>query len=357
MNGPTRKIEILAPFNQAIELTRLILFRPFDITKWLVIGFAAFVSGWLNSGGGSINPWSFRRWNTSNLQAPTLQFRSFNMDHAGLVFLTVVAVFVVVALVFLIVWLWIVARGRFVFIDCLVRNRAAIAEPWREFRQEGNRFFVFLLVLMLLSLVLVALFGGLIFGLLVLWRNYRVSNVPALFVVVPIVVFAWVAFAMVVNLITYFMPPVMYTRRCSPVDAARGILQLIFDDPAPFILFILFMIALWIGWIVLGCFVTCATCCLASLPYIGTVIVLPVPVFFRSFSLFFLQQFGPTWDVWARLPVPAETSAPPIQTVMPEAEPPSAQAPNPPSTLGPESPSQPERSPYEPPESPPPPQS
>jgi hypothetical protein len=357
VNGPTRKIEILAPFNQAIELTRLILFRPFDITKWLVIGFAAFLSGWLNSGGGSINPWSFRRWNTSNLQAPTLQFRSFNMDHAGLVFLTVVAVFVVVALVVLIVWLWIVARGRFVFIDCLVRNRAAIAEPWREFRQEGNRFFVFLLVLMLLSLVLVALFGGLIFGLLVLWRNYRVSNVPALFVVVPIVVFAWVAFAMVVNLITYFMPPVMYTRRCSPVDAARGILQLIFDDPAPFILFILFMIALWIGWIVLGCFVTCATCCLASLPYIGTVIVLPVPVFFRSFSLFFLRQFGPAWDVWARLPVPAETSAPPIQTVMPEAEPASAQAPNPPSTLAPESPSEPERSPYEPPASPPPPKS
>ena len=358
MNGPTRKIEILAPFNQAIELTRLILFRPFDITKWLVIGFAAFLSGWLNSGGGGINPWSFRRWNASDLQAPTLQFRSFNIDHAGLVLLTVVAVFVVVALVFLIVWLWIVARGRFVFIDCLVRNRAAIAEPWREFREEGNRFFVFLLVLILLSLVLVALFGGLIFGLLVLWRNYRVSNVPALFVAVPIVVFAWVAFAVVVNLITYFMPPVMYTRRCSPVDAARAILQLIFDEPAPFILFILLMIGLWIGWIVLGCFVTCATCCLASLPYIGTVIVLPIPVFFRSFSLLFLRQFGPSWDVWAKIPVPGATTAPPIQPVTPEGVPPSAQETSPPpSTLPPASPSQPEHSPYEPPTAPPPPQS
>ena len=61
MNGTVRKIEILAPFNQAIELTRLVLFRPFDIGKWFVIGFAAFLSGWLNSGGGSINPWSFRR--------------------------------------------------------------------------------------------------------------------------------------------------------------------------------------------------------------------------------------------------------------------------------------------------------
>jgi len=279
------------------------------------------------------------------------------MDHAGLVFLTVVAVFVVVVLVLLILWLWIVARGRFVFIDCLVRNRAAIAEPWREFRREGNRFFIFLIVLMLASLVLAALFGGLIFGLLVLWRNYRVSSVPALFVVVPIAVFGWVAFAVVVNLITYFMPPVMYTRRCSPVDAVRAILQLIFDDPAPFILFILFMIALWIGWIMLGCLVTCATCCLASLPYVGTVIVLPVPVLFRSFSLLFLRQFGPGWDVWAKIPVPAATTVPPVQAIMPTAPPPSAQETSPPPpTLPPESPSQPERSPYEPPESPPPPQ-
>ena len=128
MNGPDRKIEILAPFNQAIELTRLILFRPFDVTKWLVIGFAAFLSGWFNSGGGSINPWSFRRWNTSNLQAPTLQFRSFNMEHAGLVFLTVVVVLAVVALVFPFVWLvlWPVRFGAHVAMTVLSWTFAVI---------------------------------------------------------------------------------------------------------------------------------------------------------------------------------------------------------------------------------------
>src|ERR1700730_13044180 len=95
MNGPARKIEILSPFNQAIELTILILFRPFDITKWLVIGFAAFLSGWFNSGGGSINPWSFRGWNTSNAQPPPFQFRSFNLDHAGLFLLALIAILVI----------------------------------------------------------------------------------------------------------------------------------------------------------------------------------------------------------------------------------------------------------------------
>src|SRR5207237_8221003 len=113
----------------------------------------------------------------------------------------------------------------------------------------------------------------------------------------------WVGFAVVVYVLIYFVPSVMYTPRCSPGDVARAILLLILHEPAPFIFFILFMIALWIGWIMVGCLVTCLTCCLAALPYIGTVIVLPVPVFFRSFSLLFLRQFGADWDVWSKIPV------------------------------------------------------
>src|SRR5437773_12456349 len=106
MNGPVRKIEILSPFNQAIELTRLILFRPFDITKWLIIGFAAFLSGWLNSGGGSINPWSFRGWNTSSAQAPPFHFQSFNLDHAGVFLLVLIAVLAIFIVGIAILWLW-----------------------------------------------------------------------------------------------------------------------------------------------------------------------------------------------------------------------------------------------------------
>src|SRR5207248_71597 len=197
----------------------------------LIIGFAAFLGGWLNSGGGSINPWSFRGWNTSSAKTPQFQFQSFNLDHAGVFLLVLIAVLVIFIFAIAILWLWITSRGRFIFIDCLVRNRAAIGEPWREYPREGNRFFLFLIVL----------------------------------------------------------------------------------------------IALWTGWIMVGCLVTCLTCCLASLPYIGTVMVLPVPVFFRSFSLLFLRQFGADWDVWSKIPVP-ETTTPPVQTIVP-APPPAPAAP------------------------------
>ncbi len=63
-----RKIEIFAPCSAALDLTKLILFQPFDLTKWFVIGFAAFLSHLAGGGGGSFNynpnlgkgNWNFR---------------------------------------------------------------------------------------------------------------------------------------------------------------------------------------------------------------------------------------------------------------------------------------------------------
>ena len=46
------------------------------------------------------------------------------------------------------------------------------------------------------------------------------------------------------------------------------------------------------------------TCCIAgcflAIPYIGTVLLLPVLVFTRAYSLHFLAQFGPDYDVFPR---------------------------------------------------------
>jgi hypothetical protein len=96
----------------------------------------------------------------------------------------------------------------------------------------------------------------------------------------------------------------MYRQRCTTPDAARQVLRLIFANPTPFILFCLFGIVLVLAMLVIGCIVTCFTCCIAAIPYVGTVILLPVFVVFRSFSLLFLRQFGPDYDVWANFMPP-----------------------------------------------------
>ena len=48
-----RPIQVLEPFNAAITWTKAVLFEPFDLAKWCVIGFAAFLAQ-LGSGGGAI---------------------------------------------------------------------------------------------------------------------------------------------------------------------------------------------------------------------------------------------------------------------------------------------------------------
>jgi hypothetical protein len=54
MNGGEAKIEIFKPFGEAFDLMKRILFQPFDLKKWLVIGFAAWLAN-LGSGGGGFN--------------------------------------------------------------------------------------------------------------------------------------------------------------------------------------------------------------------------------------------------------------------------------------------------------------
>ena len=61
MNAEHRRIEIFQPFGDAFEWMKRVLFRPFDLKKWLVLGFAAFIGGnWGGFGVGNFNPDAFK---------------------------------------------------------------------------------------------------------------------------------------------------------------------------------------------------------------------------------------------------------------------------------------------------------
>jgi len=62
---------------------------------------------------------------------------------------------IVVVLILIVVFAWLRARGGFIFTDCIVKNRGAIAESWRDFRKEGNSYFLFSL-LIVFGLLIVA---------------------------------------------------------------------------------------------------------------------------------------------------------------------------------------------------------
>jgi hypothetical protein len=58
-----------------------------------------------------------------------------------------------------------------------------------------------------------------------------------------------------------------------------------------------------------------ATCCIAGclmlLPFIGTVLLLPVLVFKRAYSLYYLAQYGSQYDVFLVPPTVATLPAQP----------------------------------------------
>ena len=148
MNGTESKIEIFKPFGEAFELMKRILFQPFDLKKWLVIGFAAWLASLGAGGGGSYNYQSKRGGEVQKVNDAISQ-----IPHPILV--AGIALLVVLVLALIVLLAWLRARGGFMFIDCIVKNRGAIAEPWRDFRKEGNSYFLFLLLVV---------FGLLIFG-------------------------------------------------------------------------------------------------------------------------------------------------------------------------------------------------
>ena len=310
MNGTTSRIQIIQPFTAGFDWMKMMLFAPFDFTKWLTVAFAAFLAGNFGASFRYTRSWNAGDWKYS--------FRKNGMSAGGdwtiepwLIALVVgVGLFV---LVLSIVWMWISARGRFMFTDCVVKNHGAIAEPWNEYRREGNSYFLFSLVVAFCSFVLFAicaviwwfLFGRTFFG-------DNESGAGSVVFVVTLVVAALIAivFSLVFALISHFMIPVMYRRRCSAREAFFDVARLITANPGPFILFVLFGIALFIALGIIGTVIACVTCCIAALPYISTVALLPAIVWLAAYKLLFIRQFGDAYDVWATVVAPVQAAEP-----------------------------------------------
>jgi hypothetical protein len=183
-------------------------------------------------------------------------------------------------------------------VDCIVRNRAAIVEPWKEFRAEGNSFFLFSLLMVLAFIVVIAVAGlGLILPFIP-WHNHAEPGV-GFWIGLSLFVFVAVCLAFVWALVCQLMVPIMYRQRCRARLAFAQAVDLVSSQPGPILLYVLFLLLLAVAMFMIACAVTCATCCIAAIPYVGTVILLPIPVTLGAFALLFLRQFGSEYDVWA----------------------------------------------------------
>jgi hypothetical protein len=292
MNGTESKIEIFKPFGKGFELMQRILFQPFDFKKWLVIGFAAWLANLGGGGGGG----GFNYPNNGHKDAEKLHETISQIPQPALII--GIGVLVCVVLLLIVLFAWLRARGRFIFVDCIVRNRAAIVEPWKEFRTEGNSFFLFSLIVVLVLIAVIAIAGV---GLIVPFipRGAQAQPGVGFWIGLSLFVFVAVCLTFVWALAAQLMVPIMYRQRCRARLAFAQALDLVGSHPGLILLYLLFYLLLVVAAVMISCVVVCATCCIAAIPYVGTVILLPVAVTLVAFSLLFLRQFGSNCDVWA----------------------------------------------------------
>lgn len=312
-------IAFIAPLQRAWGRMVRMLFGPFRIETWVVMGFAAFLSEYLSGGiGGTYGGSS--RWRGGHGEFPRAiahRIWAFLRDPE---MLALVIGLCVLALMLAIVLQWVSCRGRFIFLDNVVHERAAIAEPWARFARQGDSLFVWIM-LFWLACVFATLVIALPFlaSLRSLWMDGEfhwaglLSLAGFMFMAIPVAL----AVAYTVLFLNHFVVPIMYQHGLSATAAWGRFLALLRARPLSFIAYGLLMIVLWFLIGISVMVVGFSTCCIGFLllgtPYVGQVILLPVLATIRALGPEFLAQFGPEFDVFAATgvtPAPPQASAP-----------------------------------------------
>ena len=277
------------------RMTRM-LFRPFQFRNWFVLGFAAFLSEYLS--------WGFSGSRSTYQRHPhvvshELLIRAVEFLRNPLA-MTLVLWILLCALAVAILFMWISSRGKFIFLENVVHEQAGIVEPWGRFKRLGNSLFAWRLGFSIVCLLLV---GAMVLpflaaiAALVSQDAFRPADLLVLLPLAAMLAPFGIVVAYTLLFLHSFVVPIMYKDGVGALAAWRRFLDLFRAHAASFIVFGLFAFALTI---VVGFAVVAfgmATCCigffLLSLPYIGSVLLLPVELTARALGPEFLAQFGP----------------------------------------------------------------
>ena len=305
MTPQENQISVIDPISPAIERVKTILFRPFDIGKWFVIGFCAWLA-YLGEGG--VPNFNFPGGRQRH-GAPAEVFNNAKEAIIENLFwilplaITIIVIIIVIGLVIT----WLSSRGRFMFLHCVALNKAEVVVPWHRFKKQGNSLFLFRIVLGLISFAVVILLITILVVIGVLLfaggggphpLGIILMGLLAICLIIPTAII----FALICKFTHDFVVPIMFLRQGTCMTAWREFWLMLTGNKGRFTIYILFqiVISLAVGIIIIACvFITC--CCLAcifAIPYIGTVILLPILVFDRSYSLLYLRQYGPGFDVF-----------------------------------------------------------
>jgi hypothetical protein len=211
------------------------------------------------------------------------------------------------------------------FLHCIRYNVAEIRRPWHLYRRLGHSLFIFRLVFGLLSTLSILIVLAAILMVILPFSAVSAKGVLlASLLLVPVLILLSLIMGIVFLFTDDFVLPIMVLRDCSCSEAWREFLSLLSQNKGRFLLFCLFHLLIGMAIVTVvaafGLMTCCVGFCLLMLPYIGAVILLPIAVFRRSYSLLYLRQYGPAYDVFYQPPPEQVITAEPTQ-VPPEDSP------------------------------------
>lgn len=297
-------ITYIEPFSRAWGRMKAALFQPFDLHKWFVVGFNAFLAGLVDGPGGrgganssSKGDFSFRE--LAYFPQTAWQWLT---DHPG--WFALIVILSVFLLVLLIVLTWLSSRGSFMFLDNVMHDRAEVIKPWKQYRRAGNSLFLWRLGFGIICFFLFAGYMTIFFSAAVnTYRNSYSGGVPVIFIVQMVLLF--LVLVLITGYISMFLKdfvvPIMAKHDLSTTRAWGRFGTVFKQHPFHFLLYGLIIFFITIGVVIMVIIAGLLTCCigiiLLIIPYIGSVITLPISYTYRAYSLEYLAQFGPEYDL------------------------------------------------------------
>lgn len=312
-------VSYVEPLRLSLARMTRMLFRPARFGFWITLGFAAFLSEYLSWGLGRGRLGGHARGAHTPDAIPADVLGSI-IDFLRNPIVTAVAIGIAIcAVVAYVLITWISSRGRFIFLDNVARERAAIVEPWRRYKRIGNSLFVWRLVFNTIVLIIV---GAIVapflaaIAALIHAHSFRFTDLFALLplplMLAPVGLIAWY-----VHLCrTSFVEPIMYRDDVGALAAWGRFNELFVRRPVPFVVYGMYsivLLAVAVG-VVFGFGVATLGLgfVLLALPYVGSVVLLPLEVTARALGPEFLAQFGPEYATLSEHAAPA-----PAPTVLP----------------------------------------
>ena len=341
-------VDFGAIIGESAEWTKQVLFKPFNFKKWMVLTFIALMAGAMSngfnfhSGGGNNSHYEQKQEQQQSGSCQPAKAKAPSPAEAGVI-IAIVAVIAVVVIALMLILMWLGSRFSFVFLEDVIKNDASIKAPFGANADAGNSYFrfnivftaVFLAILgFLIYLVVVALIKS---GLINVHNPSPEQVIKFILMLLPTLILGFITFLItaIVALITVDLAmPIMYKERIRTLAAWGKAWPLVKKNAGNFTVYILikiglgmgagivYLLAFIAGFIIVAIPVALVVLALwlitktvphiAILPYwifFGVILTpvcmfllyclmalnLPFAVFFRTYSLKFLEKLDPQY--------------------------------------------------------------